>query len=139
MYDVSTAVLSRSEPTQALRSRNDYAELKTQIRQAGLLEKQPLYYIQKSISTLAMLAVGIAVLIIIENPLLRALDALYLGFVFTQLAFLGHDTSHKQIFSSTRANTFFGLALGNLTIGMSSGWWVEKHNAHHANPNVTDA
>src|SRR5438477_450612 len=24
-------------------------------------------------------------------------------------------------------------------IGMSSGWWVEKHNAHHANPNVTDA
>ena len=28
---------------------------------------------------------------------------------------------------------------GNLTIGLSYGWWVTKHNRHHAHPNTVDA
>ena len=27
---------------------------------------------------------------------------------------------------------------GNLLLGMSYGWWNDKHNRHHANPNHTD-
>jgi fatty acid desaturase len=29
--------------------------------------------------------------------------------------------------------------LGNLGIGLSCGWWVGKHNRHHAHPNTEDA
>ena len=25
--------------------------------------------------------------------------------------------------------------MGNVLIGMSFGWWVPKHSAHHAHPN----
>jgi fatty acid desaturase len=31
-----------------------------------------------------------------------------------------------------------GLLHGNLGIGLSYGWWVDKHNRHHAHPNQED-
>ena len=31
------------------------------------------------------------------------------------------------------------VLLGNLGIGLSYGWWVDKHNRHHAHPNTEDA
>ncbi len=34
--------------------------------------------------------------------------------------------------------TRWGIGLGGL-VGMSFGWWVGKHNRHHANPNVEGA
>jgi len=55
--------------------------------------------------------------------------------VFTQLGFLGHEAGHRQLFRSRRANEVVGLLSGNLGIGLSIGWWVDKHNRHHAHPN----
>jgi len=31
-----------------------------------------------------------------------------------------------------------GLVGGNLLIGMSYAWWLDKHNAHHSHPNQVD-
>jgi fatty acid desaturase len=62
----------------------------------------------------------------------------FLAFVFTQIGFLGHDAGHRQIFRSKRANYLVGLLHGNLAIGLSYGWWVDKHNRHHAHPNTED-
>ncbi|MEU4472623.1 acyl-CoA desaturase [Micromonospora sp. NPDC023888] len=56
--------------------------------------------------------------------------------LFAQLAFLGHDAGHRQIFRSRRANDVVGLVCGNLLTGISYGWWVDKHNRHHAHPNT---
>ncbi|MFE9193044.1 fatty acid desaturase family protein [Micromonospora sp. NPDC007208] len=56
--------------------------------------------------------------------------------LFAQLAFLGHDAGHRQIFRSRRANDVVGLVCGNLVTGISYGWWVDKHNRHHAHPNT---
>ena len=58
--------------------------------------------------------------------------------MFTQLGFVGHDAGHQQVFRSRRANRLLGLTVGNALIGMSFGWWVPKHNAHHAHPNQVD-
>ena len=65
----------------------------------------------------------------------QLLVAGFLAFVFTQLGFIGHDAGHRQIFRSRRANYLVGLLHGNLAIGLSYGWWVDKHNRHHAHPN----
>ncbi len=40
------------------------------------------------------------------------------------------------MFRSRRANYVMGILHGNLAIGLSYGWWVDKHNRHHANPNT---
>jgi fatty acid desaturase len=55
--------------------------------------------------------------------------------MFTQLGFIGHDAGHNQVFGTRRRNRMLGLAVGNALIGLSFGWWVPKHNAHHAHPN----
>src|SRR5581483_12440025 len=36
---------------------------------------------------------------------------------------------------SRRRNRLLGLVVGDVLIGLSFGWWVPKHNAHHAHPN----
>ena len=38
-------------------------------------------------------------------------------------------------YSASPRNRLLGLAVGNVLIGLSFGWWVHKHNAHHAHPN----
>jgi fatty acid desaturase len=65
--------------------------------------------------------------------------AVFLAVVFTQVGFLGHDAGHRQVFGSPRASYAAGILLGNLAIGLSYGWWVDKHNRHHAHPNTQDA
>lgn len=42
------------------------------------------------------------------------------------------------MFRNRRASDVAGLVAGNLAIGLSNGWWIDKHNRHHANPNHED-
>ena len=65
--------------------------------------------------------------------------AVFLAVMFTQVGFLGHDAGHRQISASRRRSYILGILLGNLGVGLSFGWWVAKHNRHHANPNTEDA
>ena len=65
--------------------------------------------------------------------------AAFLAVVFTQIGFLGHDAGHRQVFSTRRASYVTGILLGNLGIGLSYCWWVDKHNRHHAHRNTEDA
>ena len=61
-----------------------------------------------------------------------------LAVVFAQVALVAHDLAHRQVFRSRRASEIAGLVAGNLGIGMSYGWWMDKHTRHHANPNHED-
>ncbi|EST37343.1 delta fatty acid desaturase [Streptomycetaceae bacterium MP113-05] len=58
-----------------------------------------------------------------------------LAFAFTQCGFRGHEAGHRQTFRSKRLNNVVGLVFGNLFIGLGFGWWMNKHNRHHAHPN----
>jgi fatty acid desaturase len=57
--------------------------------------------------------------------------------IFAQLAFIGHDAGHKQIFRTRKPNDVIGTVHGGL-IGMSYQLWIHGHNRHHANPNHED-
>ena len=114
---------------------NDYAKLKALIVEARLLQPQTAYYAVKLAYTLAMVAVGIAGLFLLGGWVRVLVVAPYLAFVCAQLGFLAHDFGHKQVFGSTRLNTWAGMLAANVLVGISLGWWNDKHNAHHANPN----
>lgn len=117
---------------------NDYVELKKLIKKNGLLEKQPIYYTCKFITTLALFVLSIVLLLLIHNFWFQIFNAMLFAVASTQLGFLGHDGGHRQIFHSTRKNEILTLITGNLLIGMSNGWWLTKHNAHHSHPNEVD-
>ena len=115
---------------------SEYQELTRLIRERGLLDKQPGYYAFKILSTLALLAASIALVAMAEALWLQLLSAVFMAQVFVQMAFLGHDAGHRQIFRSVRRNDWVGLGISFL-LGMERTWWVDKHNRHHSNPNQT--
>lgn len=88
---------------------------------------------------LGLLAVCLAVLVLFRRqPWVIGFDAVALAVVLGQLGFQLHDAGHRQMFERSQLNTVVGLITGNLLLGMSYGWWVDKHNRHHANPNEVD-
>ncbi|MGH8979876.1 MAG: fatty acid desaturase family protein [Acidimicrobiales bacterium] len=113
----------------------DFRQLALQVREAGLLDRRPTYYAVKICLTIAALAGGWTALVVVGNSWTALCVALFLGAVFAQLGLIGHDAGHQQIFGSRRDNRRLGLVVGNALIGLSYGWWVPKHSAHHSHPN----
>jgi fatty acid desaturase len=118
---------------------SEYAELSRRVKQAGLLERRSAYYAWKIAVTVGMLAAGWTAFVVVGDSWWQLGVAAFLAVAFTQIAFLAHDAGHRQVFSTRRASYVAGILLGNLGIGLSYGWWVDKHNRHHAHPNQQDA
>jgi fatty acid desaturase len=117
---------------------SEYTQLSRQIKQAGLLDRRRGWYAAKIAINLALLAAGAAAFAMLGESWWQLVTAAYLAVVFTQIAFVGHDAGHRQLFRSRRANDRIGLLHANLLVGMSFDWWVGKHNRHHSNPNHED-
>ncbi len=115
-----------------------YAKLKKQIKEKGLLEKQPGYVIRRAIINFVMFAVSVTILFATDLVWVQVLNALFLAFIFVQFGFIAHDVGHRQAFRQTKINNLFGLIHAPLMLGMSFGWWMDKHNEHHAHPNEQD-
>ena len=139
----TTAAVTRQIPlapaSAAPRRGSQYAELSRQVKDAGLLERRPGYYAGKIAVTIGLLAAGWTVFVFLGNSWWQIAVAAFLAVIFTQIGFLGHDAGHRQVFGTRRASYVAGVLLGNLGIGLSYGWWVDKHNRHHAHPNTEDA
>jgi fatty acid desaturase len=112
-----------------------FHHLTRDVRAAGLFERRLGYYGVKVVLTVAAFGAGWAGFVLLGDSWVTLALAVVLAVVATQLGFLGHDAGHRQIFESRRANRLLGLGIGNGMIGLSYGWWVPKHNAHHAHPN----
>jgi fatty acid desaturase len=131
---VTVLSLDTTKSTPAL----DFGALATRIRAGGHLDRRLCYYWIKIGSTVAAYAAGWMAFFAVGNSWASLGVAVFLGVASTQLGFLGHDAGHGQIFASRYANRMLGLALANALIGLSFGWWVPKHSAHHAHPNQVD-
>ncbi len=114
---------------------SDYAALSRLVKAAGLLDRRPLAYTIQITATLACYLACWAGIWWLGDSWYQLAAAVVLGISFTQVAFLGHDGGHQQVFHSQRINDLFGQLTGNLLVGLSYGWWIGKHNRHHANPN----
>ncbi|MEV4604164.1 acyl-CoA desaturase [Amycolatopsis sp. NPDC049253] len=112
----------------------DYVELSREIRAAGLLKRRRGYYAVKIGLTFLAFAAGCAAFALIGDSWWQLATAVFFAVMSTQLAFLGHDAGHQQIFRSRAANDRLGRVLGGV-IGISYQWWTGKHTRHHAHPN----
>ncbi|MCW2527296.1 MAG: fatty acid desaturase [Pseudonocardiales bacterium] len=126
-----TSTIEHDLPTRG----SDYARLSHQVRSAGLLDRRRLSYLVRTLLTLGLLAAAWWVVFYLGNSWAQLAPAAVLGVVFTQIGFLAHDAGHQQILATRQRNNAIGLILGDLLIGLSFGWWIGKHNRHHANPN----
>jgi fatty acid desaturase len=122
-------------PANQSRASSDYAELMADVQRAGLLERSLAPYVPRLAALAVIVATGVMMVLRLGDSWWQVATAAYFGVVSAQLGFLGHDAGHQQIFRAKKWNDRFGLLLSNLGVGLSYGWWVDKHNRHHRNPN----
>jgi fatty acid desaturase len=117
---------------------SDYAMVRRRVREAGLLEKEPWFYARSIAAKMSLLVACLVVFGLFRSPWVQAANAVALAIISGQLGFQLHDSGHRQMFAKGWKNAVVGLVTGNLLLGMSYDWWVDKHNRHHANPNHVD-
>ena len=96
-----------------VRQTNDFTQLAKLIGATGLLRRRYGYYWTRLIGAVVVLAAAIAAFILIGDTWWQLFTAAGLAILFTQIAMLGHDAAHRQIFVSGRWNDW--------TCGTSTG------------------
>jgi fatty acid desaturase len=136
---ISASGVSVTNLPNALISSGGYAELAAEIRGLGLLRPRYRFYVVLLVFVLLALTATLAGMLVLSGSWWVVLLAPVLAVVSTQLAFFGHDATHRQITRRERPSRLLGMLVGNLLNGLSYGWWLDKHNAHHAHPNDLDS
>ncbi|WSL73406.1 acyl-CoA desaturase [Streptomyces sp. NBC_01723] len=114
---------------------SDFSELSRRMADADLLRRRPLYYTVRFGAVALALAGGVTAFVTLGDSWSQLVVAAALAVVFGQLGLAAHDLAHRQVFTRRRPSEAGGLLVANLLLGMSYGWWMNKHTRHHANPN----
>jgi fatty acid desaturase len=112
--------------------------LNRRITEAGLLERRPVYYAARISIVAAMFVGGWVAFFLIGASWWTLAVAFFTGITFAQVGLLGHDIAHRQVFRTKRPSALVGRIVANVGVGMSYGWWLDKHTRHHNNPNHDD-
>jgi fatty acid desaturase len=118
---------------------SSFTALTRQVHELGLMRRRYGYYWTKLVGAVLAIAGWVAGFIWLGDSWLQLISAAALGVLMTQIAFLGHDAAHRQMFKSGRWNDWVSLIVANLFVGISYGWWQSKHTRHHAKPNTEGA
>jgi len=116
-----------------------YSELMRTVRESGLLRRRVGFYYAVFAGLALALAGIVAGMVLLGDSWLQLLMAAALGIVLTQIAFVTHEASHRQIFASGKVNDWVGRILATAVVGISYHWWMHKHSRHHAKPNQKGA
>lgn len=119
--------------------RGGYSELARQVRAQGLLRARPWPYLAYAVVMVVALGAVVAIMVPQRGSWWLLALAPLLAVINVQTSFLGHDAGHLQVSRNAARSRVIGLLTGNLLSGLSYGWWVRKHNAHHAHPNDLDS
>ncbi|WP_306205018.1 fatty acid desaturase family protein [Actinoplanes sp. RD1] len=117
---------------------SDFAELARRINRAGLLHRRPGYYTIRLSLVALLLGGGWTAFALAGATWWSAAVAVVLAVAYAQVALVAHDLAHRQVFRRAGASGRAGMIAANLAIGMSYGYWTDKHTKHHANPNHDD-
>ncbi|CAN5594245.1 acyl-CoA desaturase [soil metagenome] len=127
-------VAAPRDPIQA-RYAKDYVDLVATMTDLGLMRRRYGWYLARAVLLAGLFAASFVALFTLgPGPIQLAVAAVF-GVLFTQAAFLGHDGAHRQIFVSSKRNEAVARIISNVVVGLSYGWWMNKHGKHHANPN----
>ncbi|WP_432094763.1 fatty acid desaturase family protein [Streptomyces sp. bgisy100] len=135
MTTVEAPAAGVATPPVGRASGSDFAQLSRRVAEEGLLDRRPGYYtVRFGLVGLTLVGGCVAFFLLGDSWLQLALAAV-LAVVFAQVGLIAHDLAHRQVFSHRRYSEVGGRIAANLVMGMSYGWWMNKHTRHHANPN----
>jgi len=113
-----------------------YRNLRVQLIKLGFFKSSQLFYVYKFFSNMSIWASAMALTFYSESSAAHIGAALMMGLFFQQCGWLAHDYLHHQVFKYRKFGDLAGIYWGNLMQGYSVQWWKNKHNSHHAVPNL---
>jgi len=113
-----------------------YRDLRSKLIMMGMFKSNPMFYVYKCISNMMLWATAVAMVYYSDSTAVHVASALLMGLFFQQCGWLAHDFLHHQVFSKRKYGDLGGIYWGNLMQGYSVQWWKNKHNGHHAVPNL---
>jgi fatty acid desaturase len=117
---------------------SNFTALNRQIADAGLLDRRTAYYAIRASTVTALFAGGWVLFFFVGSSWWNIAVAGMIGLVFAQVGLLAHDVAHRQVFRTRKPSAVAGRFAANIGVGMSYGWWMDKHTRHHNNPNHDD-
>eukprot|EP00697_Spironema_sp_BW2_P004598 gnl/Spiro4/16240_TR8722_c0_g1_i1.p1 gnl/Spiro4/16240_TR8722_c0_g1~~gnl/Spiro4/16240_TR8722_c0_g1_i1.p1 ORF type:complete len:439 (+),score=144.39 gnl/Spiro4/16240_TR8722_c0_g1_i1:55-1371(+) len=112
---------------------DDFRVLRADLEKEGLLDASLWWYPVKTLTTLAIGAAGIW---LAWARGWTVLGALLLGLCWQQMGWLAHEIAHHCWFKNRKLGHSVTLVLANALQGFDLFWWSDRHNQHHATPNV---
>jgi len=126
----------------------DWRAMRARMVANGLFKSSGAFYLYKTVTTGAIGVIGAGILLYASDcgrtpeavsALQGLASAVTIGLFWQQCGWLAHDYCHHQVFQSNRLlNNLLGQLVGAVWLGFSPHWWKNKHNVHHATPNVVD-
>ena len=113
-----------------------YRDLRSKLVMMGMFKSNIWYYAYKCSFNLSMWATAMAIMYFSDATAAHFGAAMLMGLFFQQCGWLAHDFLHHQVFRKRKYGDWAGLVIGNLWQGFSVQWWKNKHNGHHAVPNL---
>lgn len=113
-----------------------YRDLRAQLIKMGMFKSNKLFYAYKCTFNMCMWATACAMVYFSDSIAMHIGSALLLGLFWQQCGWLAHDFLHHQVFKRRTYGDCVGIFWGNLMQGYSMQWWKNKHNGHHAVPNL---
>jgi fatty acid desaturase len=114
---------------------HEFSQISRTVREAGLLRRAPWFYAMVGAILAVLFAGAVTGFILLGDSWFQLLIAGALGIIITQIAFLTHESAHRQILSTGPSNDRLARVLA-ASIGLSYSWWDSKHTRHHSNPNT---
>lgn len=111
-----------------------YAQLKREIDEAKILDRDYLYYYIVIVIVFLGFFTGVALIYFSNTTIGTILSSIFFVMFATQMAGLMHDSGHRAVFKSNLANDLLGTLSSGL-IAFTFRRWRISHDQHHASPN----
>jgi len=113
-----------------------YRDLRSKLIMMGMFKSSKAFYLYKCTFNMCMWATAVAMVAFSDSIAAHIGSALLLGLFWQQCGWLAHDFLHHQVFKRRTYGDLAGIFWGDLMQGYSMQWWKNKHNGHHAVPNL---
>jgi len=109
----------------------DFRALKKEWEAKGYFEPNPLVAVYKWLEIFGMLAVALSV-----APQNWFVGGIIVGFAWTRTGWIQHDSGHVAFTGTPKVDHYIQNFFEGFIKGGSGAWWRNRHNKHHAKPNV---
>jgi len=119
----------------------EFREIKRKLKQYQQFVSRPLFYVGMFTMMMCMWGSMLFLVSHFQGQSWAVLGgSVLLALFWLQMGWFGHDVHHNQVFARSQKRwKSLTCRVGEAFLGFTTSWWNNKHNMHHAVPNIKNA